>query len=462
MKSKHIFDSLKKLSLLTLTTTKKYLSTNKITFEEIDYIKDEITIEEGVISRLPVPFKRKVWNNAAYKILEIIKKTDEYNDAFEKLSSPFKRKGYGLNETDPQTFYLYDDLESFLEKLVLSYLENNKVTEDRLDHIITIFTKDVMLEPLDYLTKVNLGNISLEDDSIIINDDLVLRKPVPEDLTRIYPSDHMILEVKEILNSPSVILTFKESLINNQSLITVLNIIKWIKILRLYKVGNVSCINYETWSETLTFFRKPIQHSQIICDYEKSDLNYNIKSSEVASFNNFWNKMDSLSEESFKHVHVEIAYDHYSRALKKDKYLNSIPTERRIAECIIGLEALFLKEKQELSYRLSLRLGKIINLLGLEEHKSAKTTVKKSYDIIRNSILHGSYPKEKDSNKLKKEYGTLEKLLYKLLDYLRISIIIMILNSDKNKLIELTDDSLVNKESEKELKNLLDEYKDYI
>src|ERR1035441_5100154 len=57
--------------------------------------------------------------------------------------------------------------------------------------------------------------------------------------------------------------------------------------------------------------------------------------------------------------HITLAYDRYS-----DGVLQNGIVERRIANAIMGLEALFLKENQEMSYRLGLRVGKLISIVG--------------------------------------------------------------------------------------------------
>jgi hypothetical protein len=67
---------------------------------------------------------------------------------------------------------------------------------------------------------------------------------------------------------------------------------------------------------------------------------------------------------------LTLAYDRYSDALLQ----NGI-AERRIANAVMGLEALLLDEIQELSYRLGMRTAKALSLIGKKRSRSDKDLV---------------------------------------------------------------------------------------
>ena len=68
--------------------------------------------------------------------------------------------------------------------------------------------------------------------------------------------------------------------------------------------------------------------------------------------------------------HLTVAFDRYCDALLRQGIL-----EERIANAVMGLEALLLDQNQELSYRLSLRLAKSLSFLN-EEAKEVKKVIK--------------------------------------------------------------------------------------
>ena len=150
--------------------------------------------------------------------------------------------------------------------------------------------------------------------------------------------------------------------------------------------------------------------------------------------------------------HTTISYKRYCDALLQNGVI-----EGRIANAVMGLEGLFLKgsENQELIYRLSIRIAKIFHLLGYDSCK-VKEIVRDAYKV-RSIFVHGDHLSDKDKRKLINNYGDIRSFLLSLLDYLRISIIIMIcMKEEKEKFIDLIDVSLVDKDIDSQLNILLD------
>jgi hypothetical protein len=132
---------------------------------------------------------------------------------------------------------------------------------------------------------------------------------------------------------------------------------------------------------------------------------------------------------------------------------NSI-LERRIANAVMGLEALLLDATQELSYRLGLRTAKIMSLLG-SDPREARQLIKDAYHI-RNLFAHGSHLSYREKRKLELRYKDIKNIFSAIANYLRRLIVIMILiRKTKDEFIDLIDNSLVDRKKEEELDNLL-------
>ena len=130
--------------------------------------------------------------------------------------------------------------------------------------------------------------------------------------------------------------------------------------------------------------------------------------------------------------------------------------EERIAYAIMGLEALFLRggESEELSRRLAQRVARILGIIGFNSI-DVYNTMKRGYRI-RSAYVHGSTIKKLDHN-------IVNMYAREILDYLRICVILMIkllisnstkknITKQKDEIIELIDDSLIDDESYKILK----------
>ena len=124
----------------------------------------------------------------------------------------------------------------------------------------------------------------------------------------------------------------------------------------------------------------------------------------------------------------------------------------------MGLEALFSKENQELLYRLKMRISKFLSLLGYNPYK-IKGKIKDAY-AIRSLFAHGGILSYKDRRKYELKGVQLDQFLKEISDYLRISIVLAIMiNYEKEKFVDIIDDSLIDHEKEKLLNNQISNLK---
>ena len=158
--------------------------------------------------------------------------------------------------------------------------------------------------------------------------------------------------------------------------------------------------------------------------------------------------------------HTSIAYNRYSDAL-----LQSDMIERRIANAIMGLEALYFKptrKQPELQYRLGIRVAKILGKLGYDPIK-VKCAIKDAY-AIRSIFSHGGHLGYKDKKKFESRYnGEVKNLLNLILDYLRVSIFVsMTFHSDKDEFIDIIDHALIDDKASEQFKNILYQAEDIL
>lgn len=109
---------------------------------------------------------------------------------------------------------------------------------------------------------------------------------------------------------------------------------------------------------------------------------------------------------------------------------------------------------------MSIRIAKIFGLLEYDSYK-VKEAIKDAYKI-RSLFVHGGHLSYKEKRKLESEYGDIRTILLLILDYLRISIIIMIYNKkEKDEFIDLIDASLIDSQKEGQLNNFLNTPREY-
>lgn len=143
-----------------------------------------------------------------------------------------------------------------------------------------------------------------------------------------------------------------------------------------------------------------------------------------------------------------IAYQRYCDALLVNGIL-----ERRVANAAMGLESLFMKEKDLIGYRLGLRAARVLAKLDIDPVK-AKREICDAYDI-RSAFVHGDTIRRDQRRKLEKRYGALDNLLTHILYYLRTAILtIIVADVPKKEFIALVDDSFLLNDKADELGRL--------
>jgi hypothetical protein len=381
------------------------------------------------------------WVRITIKLREKIVESPQYNSVLEYLIQIF-----GKDNILPLA------LGFFTEKMIHECLCNPKFSETEINSLIEIFLKDLRGEPVKCGAEVELAGIVLSPNKVELDQGILLRQTRIDDLEKEFPVYGLIQPM--LLPKPSAILNI-EFLGRGTNEIQK-KIRQSITILRLFKVGSINCIRYRMYSDSPTDI---VGGTVSLGGREMTLETYLITEEDVPRLREFWHTLSNALPTSFfdptiaETDYLTIAYNRYCDSLFQNGIL-----ERRIANAVMGLEALFLSgETQELAYRLCLRISKLLSLLGYDPHE-VKRAVHDAYKI-RSIFVHGG---RLDSRKKKivSKYRDIKNLLQLLLEYLRVSIVIMILSDkEKKELIDLIENSMVDKKCEETLDNAVSKAK---
>jgi hypothetical protein len=196
--------------------------------------------------------------------------------------------------------------------------------------------------------------------------------------------------------------------------------------------------------------RKPV----INCIIEKED-NKRIK--------RFWKIMKALTpnlysknttEKDFEYI--AFAYDHLEQALMVPSKI-----ERRLANTVIGLEAIYSDSSTEISRSIRYRMAKLFGLLDVNP-ETVLYDIKTAYDA-RSQFLHGNDISKDTLKRIDKKYGSIDNFSKMLLDYLRMSIVIVLyLKQSKHEFLKSIDIALVDSIYDKALIKKLENLKEII
>ena len=177
---------------------------------------------------------------------------------------------------------------------------------------------------------------------------------------------------------------------------------------------------------------------------------YTLVESEVKPFMQIWKRYRKFRTERAKlkpNKYLEIALRRFNLGIEEADF------ENKMIDYLISLEALYLPERQELTYRLSNRVATLLGKEGKETEEIRKI-ITKAYDL-RSDIVHG-----KDVRPIKIEGKTFQPndFASKVEEYVRQSVRHFIALSKTYKkqesIIDELDKSLLNVKSRKKLHRL--------
>jgi len=338
-------------------------------------------------------------------------------------------------------------LGGFTEKLVQYLVENEHWEESKINNYEQVLIKEINDEPIKIGIHYSLVGIVLKSKQITISKTISIRQTLREDFE---------IEISETnprwqSPNPSVILTI-EDYAENPFDIQIQKELP-MTILQLFKVASVKSLDSKLFSESLT----PLFLGTTYSNNRESPLHIGIiKESEVEHLIHFWREIKEKIPKSFFDFTMvdsnfkDIAYHRY-----KDSLLKYGPIEFRITNAMMGLESIFLRdggELQELSYRLRLRVAKLISNFGYDPFEVTKMIID-AYEV-RSKFVHGGLLSFKAKEKLVNNYGSLNKFIEKIIDFLRLAIIVSItIQTSKDELVNIIDKSFL----DSNFQNILDQ-----
>lgn len=354
----------------------------------------------------------------------------EKEDNIKKLSQSIKEK---FGERGRHLFH------NFIYEMVLQNF-NNTFNEDIVKKLTNNFFKNLKDESKEYRLEAELIGITLRSKILKISDSISLRQTTKEDLEKeetksefdrhgFYPKPTAFLEIRMKTNNQNNLETKKRHFLNS---------------IKLFKVGSIKFLKSRTFSEVMTFTGFGTLTSLDGTDALEIAV---IKEGDEENLKEFISRLENKISENFgisnhNMSFGEIAFSRYVEALMKPNSLES-----RISDTMMGLESIYLQENAELSYRLRLRIAKIMSYFGFDPHETTRILVD-AYEI-RSQYVHGGLLDFKRREKLEAKYGNADNILKILFNFLRISIVITIfMHVDKDEFIARIDKSFIDPKSE--------------
>jgi hypothetical protein len=390
---------------------------------------------------------KPVWRLAHTKISELIKSSEEYRKFKDFLEVEYKKE------------VKQRQLDFFISKIISKYLDNEESSEREIEKIVENYQNVLKDKPQKSGATVQLVGILLHPEIVELSHEIILRKPKKENFVTDIPlySFHTDFRTADPTAFLDIVMLSRRP---NEIQETMM---RAVTVLRLFRLGSVKYISYKMHSDSFSNFMGGMTTSgDSGCALE----NYILKDDLVADLKIFFEKVSPIlppilfGSTTGKVNHTSIAYNRYS-----DSLLQSDMIERRIANAVMGLEALYFKptgEQQELQYRLGIRVAKILGKLSYDPIK-VKCSIKDAY-AIRSIFLHGGHIGNSEKRKFEPRYnGDVKNLLLLILDYLRVSIIVsMTFHSNKDKFIDIIDRALIDDNSGEQLKDILYQAKDIL
>ncbi len=392
------------------------------------------------LNRQSGEFLKPIWPKATREVWQKVIKLDIYSDTYKTIAEDYNLREGQIN----------DYLHQLITRLAVSILECKVETMANTTKYIDSFLKDLNGEEQACRAVVQLKGLILQPNSIQLDDTTRLRKPNRKD----FETEELAYFSPWGERDPTAFLHVAGYAKAETSPRVLRNEIdKAVAILRLFRVGAVEDMRHsETTDSVIGFTASGLARGKLLGSPDK----YLITIRDAKVLKKFWANMKkvSLPDSAYSVLQKEsdalsIAYQRYTDSL--DTHL----LEKRISSAVMGLEALYLKpeERQELTYRLSMRASKLLSQIGYPAEEVRKNLIH-AYDI-RSTYVHGKILSLKKKKEHEKQVGDLNKFPKVIMDYLRASIVTLLKMRSKEILIQKIDDSFLDNKKEEEVKKLL-------
>jgi hypothetical protein len=380
-------------------------------------------------------FTRPSWARATNAALAQVTALKEYETAFEYLT-----RNFGDERRVSRA------LRNFTTVMIGEFLKETDGIDPNSK--IANLVRNLRGEALGFRISARLQGVVMNVERISIADGMILRKPTNKDLIEEMPVKGT--DLFEFFPWWSALLEVESTARDDHE--ALMQVEHAVAVLKLYRVGSVKATRIRYVSDLLTGYGSFEMPSH---DVTEAAVKYQLTADDEMKLAKFHDLLGNeiprnFYDKSLKDVdYLAIGYQRYADALTQDAIL-----ERRFGNAVMGLEALFLRggERQELAFRLAVRIGRLLGLLGYDALEVRQRVIH-AYNV-RSAFAHGSQLSDVEEKSLSSKYGSIEGLLLSNLDYLRLSLVAAILlhrTKNKEDLIHLLDDALISEASRQEL-----------
>ena len=374
---------------------------------------------------------RPDWRRAAFDIHELVAPSAVYRNAQDYLAANF---------TYPHATHLFRQYAFKLYDILLEH-QPQVINVTAVEAHYIRFLRDLNQAAHPAKATVYLSGIIIESAEIVLDDHCLLRQTRENDMAALRHHGGSVTMVAY----PSAVLEISYERKYNDYGVIHEAMGKYVLLLRLFRAASVERNYYQIEFETVTAPKKASSGDEgSLLVWRKYRLKKEEETAFLAFIKNF--KLPAnFGVHGRNPDHVSTAHDRYRESL-----LENVPVERRIANAIMGLEALISDKNAELNYRLSNRAAKSLVFFNLNPLQVRKNLIK-AYDI-RSKYAHGGFVKPAERNKITAELGSVDEFAYIIINYLRTLLIITTqCGMAKSALLTLIDDALIDSQSHDQL-----------
>jgi hypothetical protein len=360
-------------------------------------------------------------------------------------------------------------------KVLFSKVPNCDFNNELIEYYIKLFINDIESlihkKPIKWYVKLWLDGIQLEVDSIILLNEVTLRRVQKEEFVLSRPQTTNIDDFEMVFGKTlifSAVLEFNMNCVHDpqnfgltpKSIVNVID--NWINTLSLFNVGNILVIQLDVIPDSvLEYPIRDVKESSYSTSWISNNT-YQVRELQTKSFETFIEKIKPIIENNSVKSNLsgnfnDLAFHHYNEALSYSK-----TNIYKIISAISALEAIFNESGMDITYKISNRIAGILRFYGYDSIEISKL-IKNIYKI-RSSLVHGA---ELNKKKLK----IADDNIFKILDYTRICLLISLqlikvlqkennisLSKVKDKFISLIDNSLIDRNAYAKLESLLEQH----
>lgn len=394
-----------------------------------------------------------------------LKTLPEFDEAAQEVMTEFQASEHSVKNIG--LFYLL--------RLIMKEAPNRRISYDNIAEYVQLFIdgyeSDRSHIKVVWNVELWLGNTYIESDEIEIEQGVFLRRPTKEQLADIRLKSNHIAEFDKMTGRRLVagaILTFSVAC-DNRLPVTGLypekipqHIERWLNIFRLFKPTDLTVV-YQAVNPVSIFEYPVSEHKEQPQDKfwqgkvehrETSSYKLYLKTDEVELLRAFVrNVKPTLKDISHKNYlsgsSYDLAFHRYNDALLKTE-VNAY----KILSAITSMEALLSDGSTEITFKIRTRTAKLLSFFGCDALDTSEK-MKNAYNL-RSKLVHGSKPEDKQIDLL--EFA--RNHTHEILNFNRLCLLTALQlkkSADRQRLVKLIDNSLIDSKSESKLKKLIEE-----